>query len=218
MPPEQRPLDKIPESDKAVMDMREQISRQKNDSANADESGTVAGFQQTQQAQNNQQTAQVRQPQQAPAQPEQAEQIQTQVVKSLESGRTEFRMQLAPEELGKISVKLVMEGGRLAVEIVTAGAKTAELLTRQAEALGMALRQHTGMEVTTVNIVTEAENASGNMGNPFGASADANDGSSQQGNQNGHGRGSARDDRQGASETLETKEDAAPESLLDAAV
>jgi flagellar hook-length control protein FliK len=135
--------------------------------------------------------------------PDQAEQIQMQVAKNLESGRTEFRMQLAPEELGKISVKLVMDGGKLAVEIIASGARTAELLNRQAEALGTALRAHTGMELTSVNIVSEGQNASGNMNSPFNANSGNQNGASQQGNGRGNASGQQNDNPEEPEEEAE---------------
>lgn len=103
---------------------------------------------------------------QAPAQtartPDQSEQIRAQVVQNLEDEKMEFNMQLHPQELGKVNVKMVLEGGKLAIEIVAANAKSAEILNKQTEALVSSLRLG-NLEVTTVNVVTAGENASGHM-------------------------------------------------------
>jgi flagellar hook-length control protein FliK len=183
-------MTELRETDRAVLDMRENTQRTRVEPVKAEETASANVQTATsQQTQTTQQASPIREAQPlrpAPEFPDPSEQIRMQVAKNLESGRTEFRMQLAPEELGKISVKLVMEAGKLTVEIIASGERTAQLLSRQAEALGTALRSHTGMNLTSVNVVTEGENASGNMGSPYDANGGQPHGSNQQ---PGNGRG-----------------------------
>jgi flagellar hook-length control protein FliK len=80
-------------------------------------------------------------------------QIETEILKNLDAQRTEFRMQLEPAELGKIDVRLVLESGKLMVEIVST-AKTNEMLARQADSLAAALRLD-NPELSSVQVVTE---------------------------------------------------------------
>lgn len=106
----------------------------------------------------------------APAQPlrapDQAEQIKAEVIRNIEENKMEFNMQLNPKELGKIDVKMVLQGGSLSVEIITANAQATELLSKQAESLVATLK--TGnLEVSSVTVVHEAQNASGNMEGQF---------------------------------------------------
>lgn len=91
-----------------------------------------------------------------------AQQIRTQVIENLEQDKMEFRMQLNPQELGKINVRMVLEGGRLSVEIISASAKTTELLGRQTEALAASLRL-SGVELQSVQVVTAAEQSDNHM-------------------------------------------------------
>ena len=98
--------------------------------------------------------------------PDQVEQIRAQVTRNIEQERMEFRMQLNPQELGRINVKMILEGGKLAVQITAFNPKAADMLTRQADGLIAALK--TGnMEVSTVNIVTAGENVSADMSSEY---------------------------------------------------
>lgn len=143
--------------------------RQQQEISKPDE--TLMGMAQQKQPEAIQETVrseQVQQPQQ-PQQPqavEQADQIKAQLVKNLETQRTEFQMQLHPEELGKINVKMILEAGKLTVEIVAANPKSAEMLSRQADALAMSLKAG-NIESTTVNVVAAPENASSQMNGQF---------------------------------------------------
>lgn len=91
-----------------------------------------------------------------------ARQVQTQIVEHLQKGKMEFRMQLQPEDLGKIDVRMVLESGRLSVEISAAAAKTSELLSRQAEGLAASLRMQ-GIELQSVQVVPANESEAGHM-------------------------------------------------------
>lgn len=65
---------------------------------------------------------------------------------TLQSGETEFQLELNPESLGKVSIKLVTESGRVAVEIIAERPETRALLQSRAEQMGQTLRQN-GVEL-----------------------------------------------------------------------
>lgn len=123
--------------------------------------------------------------------PEQVEQIRAQVIENLENDKMEFRMQLNPQELGKVDVKLILESGRFAVEIAAANPKSAELLSKQAESLIASLKLN-NIEVSSVNVVTANENASGDMNSQYNLNSFQNQPGSQEQSgfarsNNGHG-------------------------------
>ena len=97
-----------------------------------------------------------------PVQYDPAQQIQAQVIENLEKDTMEFRMQLSPQELGKIDVKMVLESGRLTVEIISAAARTNELLSRQTEALAATLRT-SGVNLQSVQVVTSTQQADSHL-------------------------------------------------------
>lgn len=105
-------------------------------------------------------TVPLKQPQQLqagksiPVVPDQTEQIRSFVVQNLKTQNMEFRMQLQPEELGKIDVKMVLEAGRLSVEIQAASPKTAELLSRQADALAECLQTNES-KYQSIQVISE---------------------------------------------------------------
>lgn len=146
--------------------------------------------------------------------PAPAEQVRAELIENLEKDKMEFRMQLQPEELGKVSVKLVLEGGRLAVEIAAASRKAAEALHRQTDSLAASLRT-SGVEVESIQVVAEAQTASGHMQNAFDLGA-FQSGQSETGQQRS---GSAAHMAKGDPLPAETPEDARrPRQLLDYAV
>lgn len=106
-------------------------------------------------------------PGQPAARTDQTEQIRIQVAENLENRRMEFNMQLQPEELGKINVKLVLEGGRLAVEIMAGSPQASQLLSRQSEALIQTLRMGANLEIQSVQVVTASDTASSHMDGAF---------------------------------------------------
>jgi hypothetical protein len=82
-----------------------------------------------------------------------AGQIETEILKNMENQKMEFRMQLQPADLGKVDVRMVLESGKLVVEIISS-AKTNEMLARQADSLATALRLD-NPELSSVQVVTE---------------------------------------------------------------
>lgn len=66
----------------------------------------------------------------------------------------EYELQLDPENLGKIKVKLLFEDGKLTVSMLCNNSKTASLLSEGISSLGQAIQQNTKSEVT-VNVREE---------------------------------------------------------------
>lgn len=69
-------------------------------------------------------------------------QITSTVKASLEEGKKEFVMELNPESLGKVLVKLVSEGGKLTVELAAYNPKTQALLMEGSEEIRNILQAH----------------------------------------------------------------------------
>ena len=87
----------------------------------------------------------------------QADQIQKAVTQHLEKGNMEFQMQLNPKDLGRIDVKMVLEDGRLMVEIAAALPRTEQLLRSQMETLVASLRTVSSQELSSVQIVSRTD-------------------------------------------------------------
>lgn len=93
---------------------------------------------------------------------------------TLLGGRTEFTMELNPESLGKITVKLVSTEGRVEVNITAENDTTRALLENRAENIGAALRNN-GVELERYQVVSGHEDAQlmqesydGSSKNPYG--------------------------------------------------
>ncbi len=160
----------------------------------------------------------VQRPQQTPAPapaqpPEQTEQIRAQITRNLEDNNMEFQMQLKPAELGRVNVKIVLEGGRMAVEIAAAQPKSAELLQRQAAELITALKA-SGVELSTVNVVTAGDRAAADMNAQYDFLNNGAAGSGQGTRQSGTGGGSYGGAGDQTAETAEGAGDAEPRQLL----
>ena len=79
-------------------------------------------------------------------------------MESLRNGETEFTMVLNPESLGRITVKLVTSGERVAVQITAENPDTGKLLEARTENLTAMLRDN-GVELERCQVVSEGENA-----------------------------------------------------------
>ncbi len=79
-------------------------------------------------------------------------------MESLSNGETEFTMVLNPESLGKITVKLLTVGERVAVEITAEKASTQQLLDARGESLQNMLRDN-GVQLERYQVVAESDNA-----------------------------------------------------------
>lgn len=100
------------------------------------------------------------------SQPTPAQQIQAQVIENLEQEKMEFRMQLAPKELGKVDVRMLMEGGKLTVEIVAASSKAVQELQRTSEGLLSSLRT-ANVQLESIQIVHQPQTAEDHMDGAF---------------------------------------------------
>lgn len=116
-----------------------------------------------------------------------AQQIEAQVLKNLEDQKMEFRMQLAPKELGKVDVRMVLEGGKLTVEIAAASQKAVQELQKTSEGLISSLRM-AGAELQSVQIVHEPQQTSQHMDGAFHMES-GQSGRQGEGRQDGSGSG-----------------------------
>lgn len=207
-PMEQKPLREIPKQDRAVMEMRETavvIEPKPTEPVRVERTPEPMPTQQPQQPQQN-------------GMPDQTEQIRAQVTENLNRTNMEFRMQLQPQELGKIDVKMVIEGGRLAVEIMAAGTRTTDLLKGQVDSLVHALRLHTGMEIQSVQVV-QAQNTSSHMDGAFNMmNGQAQNGGYQGQGQQGRGPTPSGQNAAAGEAPGQEEEQAEPESLLNYAI
>ncbi len=92
----------------------------------------------------------------------------------INGGRTEFTMELNPESLGKITVRLVSTEGRVEVNISAENDATRQLLETRADNIGQALRNN-GVELERYQVVSGQEEAmlmqesyDGSSRNPYG--------------------------------------------------
>lgn len=93
---------------------------------------------------------------------------------AVNGGRTEFTMELNPESLGKITVRLVSTEGRVEVNITAENDATRQLLEARADNIGAALRSN-GVELERYQVVSGQEEAQlmqesydGSSKNPYG--------------------------------------------------
>ncbi|MDD3168723.1 MAG: flagellar hook-length control protein FliK [Eubacteriales bacterium] len=103
-------------------------------------------------------------------------QIKDEILAKLEqSGPTEFKMQLDPEDLGQIDIKLKLSEGKLIIDILAANTKTQALLTGQVDKLiaSMGL-QNVTVESVQVNqqMNSQAQDGSQNQGYTRNAAMD----------------------------------------------
>lgn len=115
----------------------------------------------------------------APPEQQLAEEILSKA-ETLNGGRTEFTMELNPETLGKITVKLVSAHGRVEVSISAENEETGRLLQSRGENIGNTLRE-SGIELERYQVVSEREEAQlmqdsydGSSKNPYGRDDDEN--------------------------------------------
>ncbi|MDR2908266.1 MAG: flagellar hook-length control protein FliK [Oscillospiraceae bacterium] len=148
--------------------------------------------------------------------PTPARQVEAQIAERLEEGKSEFTMRLNPESLGRVTVKLVMDDGKLAVHIAAATQKAVDALKKESEGL-MASMRLAGVAVETVVVVPETDSASGHMESPFDmATGQGGEGAGEQGQQGGPAAGRAYASADESPEAL--KREAQPDRLLDQAV
>jgi len=147
-----------------------------------------------------------------------AEQVSRAVLDGLESERREFEMQLRPRELGTLNVKMTLEGGKLAIQIMAATSQAAETLSRQSEGLAASLRL-AGIQLESVQIVQQPTAGSelGQQGGQSGLAADQGESNDQNGQPGKNGESRAATSEGQPDDTPQDIPNL-PESLLDKAV
>jgi flagellar hook-length control protein FliK len=165
------------------------------------------------------QTQEIKAPQpvqqtQAAEAPTPANQVEAKITEEIGTGRTEFEMQLNPQELGKVSVRMILENGRLAIQLEAATQAAMQSLRRESEVLLASLRIQ-GVQVENITVVQEAQPPSGDMQSPFGMQT----GHSHQENTEPRPQSKAGETaaRPGDAETMQAHP-TAPDRLLDTAV
>jgi hypothetical protein len=83
-------------------------------------------------------------------------QVADAVVQHLKAGKQQFQVDLYPQVLGKVSVKLVAENGMLTIEIAAANPKTQSLLASSSGEIRSLLQASTGQ---TVEVTAQQPNA-----------------------------------------------------------
>ena len=86
-----------------------------------------------------------------------AQEIVLNVEKALNDQKKEIIMKLSPESLGEITVKIVKEGGKLSIDLISTMQETAKLLESSQAELKSALKQM-GENVTVTTTHANAEN------------------------------------------------------------
>lgn len=82
--------------------------------------------------------------------PSAARQVAQTVAQQMRQGKQEFQVELYPQSLGKVSVRLSSENGILTVEIAAANPKTQSMLLSGSEDIRSLLQNTTGQNVTVV--------------------------------------------------------------------
>ncbi len=87
-------------------------------------------------------------------------QVQNGIIKQMDKGKDEFIIKLRPEGLGEITVKMVQNGGKIAMSIITTTAHTERMLNNELNTLRAALRPFNA-EVEQVTTAREASSYEG---------------------------------------------------------
>lgn len=86
--------------------------------------------------------------------PEMTQKLADKMLTKFSQNQNEFEIQLTPKELGKITIKLMMENGQAHISMFAENAKTMNLLAEKAKELGAIIQQHTGNQ-TNVEVVDQ---------------------------------------------------------------
>lgn len=96
-------------------------------------------------------------------------QVKSHILQNLSEGKDEFIVQLKPESLGEITIKMTAgEDGKISLSILTASTQTAKLLNESVEALKNSLRPLQA-EVREITTQRPEETASAGQGGLFGS-------------------------------------------------
>ena len=81
-----------------------------------------------------------------PAEPKAADQLADSVLVKVQENTNEYELQLSPQELGKIKIKLVLEDGRISISMFCENQKAADLLGLTSARLKGIIEERTGSE------------------------------------------------------------------------
>lgn len=135
-----------------VSDPTENLDR-KDAAENADVTGALqsqmsaqhtAQTVQTEKSEVFRETVAVREPEELP------QKLAEQLIVKTENGAKELEIQLAPEHLGKIAVKIEYREGQTTVSILCSEKRTMELLGQRAGEIGAVMEQNLGKETTII--------------------------------------------------------------------
>lgn len=78
------------------------------------------------------------------------EKLPENIVEKISTGVREFEIQIAPEHLGKIAIKVLYERGNTMISIACSEQKTMDMLAKNARELGAVMERNLGEETTVV--------------------------------------------------------------------
>lgn len=85
-----------------------------------------------------------------------ASQVSDKILAKMSEGKQQFEIELLPKELGKIIIKLVMQGGRAEIVMQCLNPKTQQLVMMNSESIRAIVEERTGMQ-TAVTVKEDAE-------------------------------------------------------------
>ena len=85
-----------------------------------------------------------------------ASQLSDKIMQNMSQGKQQFIIQLMPQDLGQIMIKMVIQNGKVDLMMQCANPKTQQLVMMSAEAIRNIVEQGTGMQ-TTLNAKEENE-------------------------------------------------------------
>lgn len=94
-------------------------------------------------------------------------QIANAVTDGLKAGKQQFQVDLYPQSLGKVSVNLVSQNGMLTIEIAAQNPKTQSLIASSSGEIRSLLHASTGQNVQVTNQQQNAQQYTGQNGNPY---------------------------------------------------
>lgn len=95
-----------------------------------------------------------------------SEQVATGVLNAYSDGKMEFTMKLKPETLGELTVKMVLNDGKLSMNIVTGNQQTAKLIESQISELRASLKD-SNIQLESCTVENQSFNNLASSGNYF---------------------------------------------------
>ncbi|SDN20272.1 flagellar hook-length control protein FliK [Acetanaerobacterium elongatum] len=100
-----------------------------------------------------------------------SEQVATGILNAYSNGKMEFTMKLKPESLGELTVKMVMNDGKLTMNIVTGNQQTAKLIESQIPELRASLKD-SNVQMESCTVENQSFNNLASSGNYFMSGSD----------------------------------------------